>query len=262
MRSLKPAFAVVACFLVCLGLATCGTTEEKADRPVDVLLADCSASFRASSLRLLPEMVSIAQDSAAKEHVLWAGCFAGGPLRKLRWKVRVDFGEYAPGIHPGTPLAENVNQARALGLRGRLRKLILNTKQTVKGSGQLEALEVAAQAPSLSRVFLFSDAAIHEPEVPELFTASEAEIRQAVAHWAPRLSGLRGKRLVMIGVGLGEHNSKSVRAGRMLFGLLAERIGMAGFTWTQELPPGFPTGGPRRPTAVLAPRPQPSRSAA
>lgn len=236
----RAAPAAVALTLTILALAGCGGGGDSARREVDLLLPDCSASFHASSLRLLPEMVAIARDSAARGHVLWVGCFAGAPLRKLRWRLRVDFGELPPGVEAGTPLAESFVQARALGLRGRIRRLILATRQTAPGSGQLEALEVASQAPDLKRVFLFSDAAVHEPEVPELNLASDAEIGAAVDRWSPRLRGLRGVELAMIGVGYGVHNSASVRAGRMLFGQLADRVGTASFAWTQELPPGFP----------------------
>lgn len=230
--------AAVLAVLACTG---CGEGEAPSSGKLDLLIADCSVSFRASSMRLLPEMVAIARDSAAKERVLWSGCFAGAPLRKLRWKVREDFGEYPDGVNAGTPLADSFNQARAIGMRKELEAMVVNTKQSVGGSGQLEALEVASEAPELGRVFLFTDAAIHQPQVPELYTASPADIRETAELWAPRLRGLQGVELIMLGVGYGVHNSKSVRAARMLFRELAKRVGAASFEWTQQLPPRFPS---------------------
>lgn len=240
MKSPKFVTTCVVAF-ACILIGGCGSSGDQTSRRLDLLIADCSISFRESSLKLLPQMVTIAKDSAAKEHVLWSGCFAGAPLRTLSWKPRRDFGEYPPGINPGTPLADNFNQARAIGLRKELRWMVINTKATEPGSGQLEALEVAAQTPNVARVFFLTDAAIHEPEVPELYTASMGDLRRTIDLWAPRLRGLHGIELIMIGVGYGEHNSKSVRAGRFLLRGLAERVGTASFDWTQELPPLFPS---------------------
>ncbi len=233
----------LALALACAALGGCGGGDrDPASAKIDLLIADCSASFRESSLRLLPEMVAIAQDSAAREDVLWSGCFAGAPLRTLRWDPREDFGEYPPGVEPGTPFAANLNQARAIGMRRKLRSMVVATKAAEPGSGQLEALEVASQTPGVARVFFLTDAAIHEPEVPELNTASVADLRRTVKLWAPRLRGLNGVQLTMIGVGYGEHNSASVRAGRVLFRGLAAHIGVASFTWTQDLPAEFSVG--------------------
>jgi hypothetical protein len=241
--------ALVAAVLCCALLSGCGGSGEEtakasetANRRLDLLIADCSDSFRESSLRLIPEMVEIALDSAEKRNVLWSSCFAGAPLRTMVWDPKRDFGQTGEGYHYNDEILDRLNLAMALGLRGKLRTMVLETPDTVPGSGQLEALEVASEAPNVGRVFLLTDAAIHEPEVPELNTASRAELRETVDLWAPRLRGLRGVELTMLGAGYGVHNSASVRAGRFLFRSLAAQVGTASFGWTQELPPDFGGG--------------------
>lgn len=251
MRDLK-ANALRAAAVALLGVAAaavllsgCGAASRgAATQPprLDLLIPDCSASFRESSKRLLPEMVEIARDSAARRRVLWAGCFAGAPLRTLAWSPKVDFGELPQGVDPGSPLADRLNQARAIGLQPKLKKIVEDTRAAEPGSGQLEALEMASQTRGVGRVFLFTDAEINEPEAPDLSTATPSEIKRTIDLWAPRLRGLNGVELLLIGVGYGAHNSASVRAGRMLFAGLAKRVGTASFQWTQELPADFTEG--------------------
>lgn len=235
----------------CLAIAACGvllggcggdedaTAAKQPDRNLDLVVADCSDSFRESSLRLIPEMIQIAVDSAEERNVLWAGCFAGAPLRTLIWEPKVDFGQTSEKFHISDEVVDRVNQAQALGLKRKLRTMVEDTPATVPGSGQLEALEVASEAPNVGRIFFLTDAAIHEPEVPELNEATETELRQAANRWAPRLHGLKGVELTMLGAGYGVHNSASVRHARFLFRELAKEVGTASFSWTQELPPEF-----------------------
>jgi hypothetical protein len=223
-------------------LMGCGTDSGNSvtKKEVDLIIADCSKSFRKSSLRLLPEMVEIAHDSAARRHVLWAGCFAVAPLRALTWNPKVDFSQVDD--LPGTDeLLDRVNQARAAGLLVRLRRMIEETPAPEEQSGQLEALEVAAEAPHVSRIFFFTDAAIQEPEVPDLSKATREELDKTAGLWASRLEGLKGVHLYLLGAGYGVHNSASVRAARYLFRELADRVEAGSFSWTQELPPAFGT---------------------
>lgn len=225
-------------------LSGCGSDEsakaaKQPDRKLDLVVADCSDSFRESSMRLIPEMIQIAVDSADERNVLWAGCFAGGPLRTLIWEPKVDFGQTGEKFESSDEVIDRVNQALAVGLERKLRKMVEETPATVQGSGQLEALEVASEAPNVGRIFFLTDAAIHEPEVPELNKATQAELRQTVSLWARRLHGLKGVELTMLGAGYGVHNSASVRAARFLFRELAKKVGTASFSWTQELPPEF-----------------------
>jgi hypothetical protein len=244
--------AIASLILVVLTvtLGGCGgggkTTGEQAflaSHRVDALLGDCSASFRQTSERLLPEMVAVALNSASQRRVLWAGCFAGAPLRTLAWNPKVDFDDLPSSVSGSPAIAERLNEARALGLRRRLAMMVRKTPRQAPGSGQLEALELAGQTPEIGRVFLFTDALIVEPEGISLSTATAVQIRQTIDRWAPRLRGLRGVQLTLIGVGYGAHNSRSVRNAEQLFRGLARRVGVASFSWTQDLPASFEDEG-------------------
>ncbi len=239
---------LIGCILVaaavCCAAAGCGGGETgsgtSSSGRLDLLIADCSKSFRASSERMLPEMVAIAADSAEQDRVLWAGCFAGAPLRTLVWDPKVDFGALPSGVNPG-PVADRFNVARALGMEPKLLQMIRETPDREGGSGQLEALEVASETEDLGRVFLFTDAAIHQAHVPDMTIATPGEIQRTIRVWAPRLSGLRDVHLILVGVGFGVHNSISVRNAKLLFRGLADRVGATSFRWTQDLPVDLPT---------------------
>lgn len=225
-------------------LAGCGGGEKVeakeggAARPLDLLLADCSHSFRHQSLQMAPEMVTVALDSADRQRELWAACFAGSPLRDLVWKPTIDFGDLPGPLARNQNLADRFNAARALGLEGEFERIIRHTPRGTPGSGQLEVLELASQTPGVGRVFLFTDARILEPEGILLGNASRAEVEAAADRWAPRMRGLEGVELVFVGGGLGAPSSRGVRNARALFAGLAERVG-ASFAWGRNLPLEF-----------------------
>jgi hypothetical protein len=221
------------------GRTSVAAVEEQVEaHRLDLLLPDCSASFRRASKRLVPEMLTVALDSAAQRRVLWAACFAGSPLRHLVWRPKIDFANLPDAVTRNSRLADRFNMARALGLRKELKKIIYGTPRQAPGSGQLEALELASQTPGVGRVFVFTDALILEPDGIVLRTASHREVQEAIARWAPRMSGLKGVQLVFVGVGLGALSAKSVRNAQALFAGLAHQVG-ASFSWTRSLPVEF-----------------------
>jgi hypothetical protein len=207
-------------------------------RPLDLLLADCSHSFRHESLQMVPEMVAVARDSADRQRELWAGCFAGSPLRDLVWEPTIDFGDLPGPLARNPHLADRFDAARALGLEGEFERIIRDTPRGSPGSGQLEALELAAQTPGVGRAFLFTDARILEPEGILLGNASRTEVEQVIDHWSPRMRGLAGVELIFVGGGLGAPSSRGVRNARALFRGLAQRVG-ASFFWGRSLPLEF-----------------------
>jgi hypothetical protein len=222
-----------------------GATTSKPDQQtflqthrLDLLEADCSGSFRQTSETFVPEMVTIAENSAQLQRALWAGCFDGAPLRDLIWNPTIDFGALPSTISNNPSLASRFNQARALGLEPKLTHMIKTTPTRVPGSGQLEALELAAQTSSVGRVFMFTDAEINEVGGINLITATPRQIEQTIERWTPRLSGLRGVQLMFIGVGRDVHVTASVRNAEVLFEGLAKAVG-ASFSWDQNLPLGF-----------------------
>jgi hypothetical protein len=210
------------------------TPDPGAARPLDLVLPDCSHSFRRASERLIPEMIAVALDSAADRRRLWAACFAGSPLRHLRWTVQIDFGRLPRTATRNPAMADRINQARALGLQSKFEKIIHTTPRKAPGSGQLEALELAAQTAGVDRVFMFTDARIFEPGGVVVGSLSRAGVEGTVDRWAPRLQGLGGVELVIVGGGLGAPSARAVRNARALFSRLAERVD-APLQWARSL---------------------------
>ena len=247
INTLKTAGAVV----LCTAAAGCGTDNAKvehrppapaAERPLDLVYGDCS-SFRRYTKAFVPDMVTIAQTSALAKprRTLWAGCFDGAPLRTLDWKPTIDFADEPDELEHNRTLGDRVALGRALGMKRKF-EAMAETPTKVSGSGQLEALELAAQTPNVGRVFMFTDAQINQIEGVRLNAATPGEIDATIRRWAPRLKGLEGVQLMFIGVGRGTSNSGGVRNGERLFRGLARRVGASHFGWTLELPAGFHAG--------------------
>lgn len=228
-------------------LAACGpsnSTETHPDRQLDLVIGDCSASFHDYSAAFVPEMVKVAESSALSHprRKFWAGCFDGAPLRTLDWNPTVDFSDEPDELEDNQSLGDKVAIGRALGLKDSLTEM-LRTPPKAKGSGQLEALELASQTPNVGRVFVFTDAVINEIEGVDLRNATPSEIESTVKLWAPRLAGLKGVDLTFVGVGRGAGHSTAVRNAQLLFTKLASAVGTSSFAWTLELPADFNTGG-------------------
>jgi hypothetical protein len=231
-------FCTLVLVLTLAVAAGCGEAPPTAGRgggSVDLLFGDCS-SFRRYTQEFVPEMLAVAVNSARVRHVLWAACFDGAPMRTLEWSAKVDFGDLPKEVRHNPRLADQYNLARALGLRRQLYAMVANTPERAPGSGQLEALEVAAQTPGLARVFMWTDGAINEVDGVKLKTATRTQLEQTVLRWAPRLRGLSGADLHLIGVGRGTQSTSVVRNAEILFHELAQRDHARAFGWTLELP--------------------------
>jgi hypothetical protein len=205
---------------------------------VDIVYGDCS-SFRGNTEAFVPQMVTIAERSAIEQRVLWAGCFDGAPLRTLHWKPKVDFGDLPRDVRRNATVAKRVDLARALGMRRSFMTMIRTTPRRVRGSGQLEALELAAETKGVGRVFMFTDGIVHQVDGISLNTATRAQIDRTIARWAPRLTGLRGATLLFVGVGRDAYRTAVVRNAKELFRGLAAKVGVARFGWDVELPADF-----------------------
>ena len=200
---------------------------------VDVDAADCSG-FRTHLDAFVPDMVSVAVDAAEKKHRFLAACFDGGPMRTLTWDQDVDFAERKPGIDEA--LMKKVNLARALGLRSKLLHMVETTPEHVKGSGQLELLELLSQTEGLGRAYVFTDGIINQIDGLNLTTASERDITRLVRRWVPRMGhGLRHVAVTFVGVGLGTHRTANIRKAKALFrGIVVDAGGT--FTWAPHMP--------------------------
>lgn len=237
-RTITTTLGLLACVVTTTGCgsnAGAGTADSVSRSSTDLVLADCSGSFRRQATSFVPDMVTIAQDSAQQQRTLWAGCFDGAPLRTLRWSIKVDFASVPPELATSAEVVERVNAARATGLGRRFKKMITTTPTRVAGSGLLEALELASQTPNVGRVFLFTDAQSNEVDGLRLATASPAQLRATVRRWRARLGGgLDGVTVAMIGVGLDTGTSKAVRNAEQLFGELITEAG-GSLSWSQAL---------------------------
>ncbi|MEJ7783290.1 MAG: hypothetical protein WKF96_00715 [Solirubrobacteraceae bacterium] len=226
---------------LCLVLAGCGGNKSStqpapsAARNLDLVFGDCS-SFRRYAEAFVPEMVTIAETSAAQRRTLWAGCFDGAPLRTLHWKPKIDFNDLPIELRGSARLAARVNLARALGLKTKLEQMVRSTPTRVPGSGQLEALELAAHTEHVGRVFLFTDGVINQIDGVGLDRATLRQINQVVDRWAPRLAGLKHVELTFVGVGRGTRSTAGLRRAEALFRQLAARVGVRSFVWQLELP--------------------------
>jgi hypothetical protein len=215
-----------------------GSASCASERSLDIQFGDCS-SFRRYTKAFIPEMLTVAKSSARSRHTLWAACFDAAPMRTLRWNPKIDFGELPKEMRENDKLAERFNLARAIGLRPKFEAMVEDTPTREPGSGQLEALEVAAQTDNVARVFMWTDAAINQIEGIRLATATPQDISRTISRWAPRLKGLAGVDLMFIGVGRGTKRTAAVRNAEVLFRGLADRVRVKSFTWTLELPANF-----------------------
>src|SRR4051812_2060969 len=183
--NIKTHMKIGSAVALCTAIAGCGgahrKTEDKqpappAARPVDLVIGDCS-SFRRYTKAFVPDMVTIAETSALANprRTLWAGCFDGAPLRTLYWNPTIDFGNEPAELKQSRTLGDRVALGRALGMKKKFEAMV-NTPTQVAGSGQLEALEVAAQTVNVGRVFMFTDAEINEIDGIRLRTATQTEI--------------------------------------------------------------------------------------
>jgi len=205
---------------------------------LDLILGDCT-TYRGVTKAFVPTMVQIAENNAQLHRALWAACFDGAPLHTLRWNPTVDFGDVPSSVAANPVLAQKFNEARALGLEPRLRAMVEHTPVRAQGSGQLEALEVAAQTANVGRIFIVTDGQIDEVGGVNLLTATPHQIMEAVHLWLPRLRNLSQVQLWFIGVGYLAPTSASVRRSEVLFRGIANGVG-APCSWSQSLPVSFP----------------------
>ena len=221
-----------------LALAACGGNSNgsrgaQMAKRVDIVYGDCS-SFRRYTRAFVPDMLTIAQDSALHRHRLLAGCFDGAPLRTMQFKTDIDFGDLPKELRNNATLARRFNVARALGLKKTF-EVMADTPTRVRGSGQLEALELASELQGVGRVWMFTDGIVNEVDGLHLTTATEKDIQRTIRRWVPRMgNGLRNVHLAFVGVGLGTGSTANVRKARRLLRGIVDGAG-GSFTWSQTL---------------------------
>ena len=181
-------------------------------------------------------MIAFAKSSALMARRLEYGCVDGAPLRTLHLK-EIDFGQVTKEVAQDQALRPQLAEARALGLRPKFLAMIAQPEQ-IKGSGQLEALELAAQEPDVVRVAFWTDAIPNQIGGINLATASRPRIDATARRWARRMDdGLKGVEIFMLGVGRGVRSgSTTVRNAERLFRGVVEGAG-GHLIWSASLPP-------------------------
>ena len=132
-----------------------------------------------------------------------------------------------------------------MGTVEKIEQTIAGTKNRVSGSGQLEALEVAAKTPGVGRVYLVTDLISFEVDGLTLASATEAQITETVKLWLPRLGGgLKGVQVFIVGYGLDAGSSAAARNAVTLFTRLITQAG-GQVSITKDLPSELVIGGTR-----------------
>jgi len=219
-------------------VALAGCAEEgqgqAASRRNAVLLVDCSGSTAAFRSTWIPEVIGATAQALNRRQLVWIDCIDGSPLATARFVLRLD-GRNIPSAYEGNEvLADEFNRARAASLRPKLEQLFAGTRRA-RGSGILDGLE-AAGGLRPAQVVLWTDGLVIQAEnrIDLNKPLSPASERGIVDTWAPRLAGLRGAQVTIVGVGTGAHSALSARQVRRLFPELLSKAGA-----NVELSPAF-----------------------
>lgn len=211
-----------------------GTLQERdlaAAGRTTVLFVDGSASFRRYAADYEPEVMAITETVAGRGGRVLACVVDGQPLTTARI-TSTDFSQVPVG-GSDPAIRQRFNQAKALGLTRTLEHLV-RRPSSVSGSGQLEALELAADTPALTAVIFWTDAIVNQLDGFSVARASDAQIERQVRRWAPRLAGLRGRTVVLVGVGRGTGHAGAVMRAKRLFAGLSAAAGFRLY-WAQSL---------------------------
>jgi hypothetical protein len=163
------------------------------------------------------ELISTIQHVAAEREEIFAAVIDGQPITTAAITAR-NFGEAPPDTQPQEQPA--INQAVAEGF-ARDFVATFAKPETVRGSGQLQGLLIAAGTPGVHEIIMFTDAIVNEAGF-DLTYATPAELAAEVARWKPKLASLKGKRVVVIGAGRGVHRVVTVEHAYQLFHALVE----------------------------------------
>jgi hypothetical protein len=192
-----------------------------------------SSSFHRYAAAYLPEMEAVARDvvAPARGRIL-AASVDGSPLTSAEL-LAVDFSKNPVAVDD-PDLFARFNQARATAFGRRFQQLVA-ARQTVHGSGLLEALALTTSAPG--DVFMWSDG-IENAGGFDLSHATDRALRREIQRWSKRLRGrLRGRRVTLVGVGRGVHDSATVERAHRLFAAVVS-AGGGKLRWRQTLAEG------------------------
>jgi hypothetical protein len=175
------------------------------------------------------ELISTIQHVAAEEGEVFAALLDGQPITTAAITAR-NFGEAPPDTQPQERPA--INQAVAEGFARDFVATFV-TPEAVHGSGQLQGMLIASRTPGVTEILMWSDAVVNEAGF-DLSNAGIPELEAEIAHWKPQFAGLKGKTVVVVGVGRGVHRVVTVELAHRLFQALVAGNG-ARLIWVPTL---------------------------
>lgn len=232
MRWKFPVLAVPVSLL----LAACGTTTTtknaaSINQTKVVVEWDGSGFSRFASL-YQEEVVTTIQEMAAKEDQVLTCVLDGQPVTTADITT-TDFGASLRKEEVEKEEESETKQAIAAGLA---KTLISHAKEVVPGSGQLQGLELAAETPGVTRIYQWTDGVVNEPTNHfSLTSATKNQITAEIRQWQPRLKGLEGKTVIIVGVGRGVHQVATVERAHRLYRALVEGKNGGHLVWTPTL---------------------------
>jgi hypothetical protein len=225
MRTKKPHKALAGIATASLLVAGCGetliTVRSPIARPAKVFIAWDGSGFGQYAKNYQEEIVTAVQEFAAHRDEVFGAILDGQPLTTAQLKRR-DF-SVPVDAEEGLLAERQLIDAIASGF---VAKLLKREPERVQGSGQLQGLQVAAGIAGVNTILMWTDAIVNEPlRHFNLTSASDEEIRSEIGYWHPRLKALRGKRVVLIGVGRGIESVATVERAKRMFETLVEGDG-------------------------------------
>jgi len=224
--------SLVAAVAVSLMLAACGTTTTTNNvthpNPTKVVVEWDGSGFSRFANLYKEEVTAVIQKLAAQEDEVLTSVLDGQPITTGSFTTT----NFADSLQKEEVEKEEEPETKQAIAAGLAKTLIARAKEIVPGSGQLQGLELAANTPGVARIYQWTDGVVNEPSNHFSLTgASESQVTAEIRQWQPRLRGLKGKTVVIIGVGRGVNQVTAVERAHRLFRALVEGNG-GQLTWT------------------------------
>lgn len=223
---------------VSLVLAACGSTTTQnitqashTSVPAKVEVQWDGSGFGRFASLYQEEVTALMQNLAAHGDDVLTVVLDGQPITTAEVKD-TNFAASLQGDEVEKQEEPEIKQAMAAGLA---KTLLARAKEIIPGSGQLQGLELAAGTPGVTTLYQWTDGVVNEPSDHFSLTgASESQVSAEIRRWLPLLKGLKGKTVMMVGVGQGVHLPITVERAHRLFRALVEGDG-GHLVWTQTV---------------------------
>jgi hypothetical protein len=220
----------VAVALACGGCASGQPTSSRsADPPTARTFVEWDATGAINHIaNYKTELTSVIQHVADVRGEIFAAVIDGQPITTANITDRNFAAPLPDGEEPESSTIESAGDGFAYTFAASC-----TNHETVRGSGQLQGLLVAADTPGVHEIIVFTDAIVNERGF-DLSTATPSELAAEIARWKPRLAILKNKKVVLVGVGRGVHSVVTVERAHHLFHEIVEGNG-GRLEWLQTL---------------------------